>query len=105
MDRDQLLAKAFLFPQEQQVVQQKAQRQQGLGGLSPDKQDEYFGIPKAESGFQYTGQLRDKALSYYQDLAALRQFAREQWTVYGNDVTNPDPTNQSGVLASEAFKA
>src|SRR5688572_25148410 len=103
IDRGAILGKAFLFPQEQQAAQQRSRGgQQGLAGLSPDKMDSYFGIPQAESGFQYTGQLRDKSLSYYKDLAALRQFAREQWTVYGNDVTNPDPRNESGILAAEA---
>lgn len=105
--RDQILGKAFLFPQQQQVAQQRApQRQQaGLGDLPLDKQDAYFGIPEAKDGFQYTGKMRDKALQYYKDLAALRQFAREQWTVYGNDVTNPDPTREDAILAAEAFKA
>lgn len=105
ISRDQILSKAFLFPQEQQVAQGRQPLQGGLGGIAPEKQDAYFGIPQAESGFQYTGAMRDKSLSYYKDLAALRQFAREQWTVYGNDVTNPDPRNESGILAAETFKA
>lgn len=104
MDRGAILNKAFLFPQAQQQVRQPRSRQQGIGSL-PEKTDEYFGIPKAESGFQYTKGMRDKALQYYKDLAALRQFAREQWTVYGNDVMSPDPTREDSVMASEAFKA
>lgn len=105
--RDQLLAKAFLFPQEQQVAQgrQASQRQAGLGGLPLEKQDEYFGIPKPKDGFQYTGDMRSRVLNYYKNLAAAKQYAREQWTVYGNDVTNPDPTREDSILAAEAFKA
>lgn len=107
VDRGQLLAKAFLFPQEQQVAQgrQPSQRQAGLGALPLDKQDEYFGIPKPKDGFQYTGDMRQRVLNYYKNLAAAKQYAREQWTVYGNDVTNPDPTREDSILAAEAFKA
>lgn len=107
MDRGQILSKAFLFPQEQQVAQgrQASQRQPGLGGLPLDKQDEYFGIPKPKDGFQYTGDMRQRVLNYYKNLAAAKQYAREQWTVYGNDVTNPDPTREDSILAAEAFKA
>lgn len=107
MNRAQVLGKTFLFPEEKEVkaTRQAATKATGLNALSPDKLNDYFGIPEPAEGLQYTGDMVGRVQNYYQGLAALQQFAREQWTRYGVDVTNPDPTRQDSVMAAQAYQA
>lgn len=107
MNRAQVLGKTFLFPEEKEVnaTRQAATKATGLDALSPDKLNDYFGIPKPAEGLQYTGDMVGRVQNYYQGLAALQQFAREQWIRYGVDVTNPDPTRPDSVMAAQAYQA
>lgn len=104
MNRAQVLGKTFLFP-EQQAATQVQRTPRASDALTPDKMNDYFGIPEPAEGLQYTGDMVGRVQNYYQGLAALQQFAREQWTRYGVDVTNPDPTRQDSVMAAQAYQA
>jgi hypothetical protein len=93
-----------LIPQQQQVSQRGSGSAGGQGFKSPIPGEDYFGIPAAPDGLQYTGQLAKSSADLYKKRQDLINYAKNLWTKDKIDVTNPDPSRPEAVMAAEVYK-
>jgi hypothetical protein len=93
-----------LLPQQQQVIQRGGGGGAGQGFKSPIPGEDYFGIPGAPEGLQYTGQLAKSSADLFKKRQDLINYAKTQWTKNKIDVTNPDPSRPEAVIAAEVYK-
>jgi hypothetical protein len=100
-----MLYNTALIPEQQF---QQAPSRGGRGGSGEFKSqipgEDYFGIGDAPEGLQYTDKLMKSSVDLFKKRQDLINYAKNMWTRYGIDVTNPDPSRQDSIVAAEAFK-
>lgn len=106
MNRADYLGRTYLIPdQTQESTGGRQIRQPSAPQLRPQDLGGYFGLDKLQTeGLQYTDQVGNASREYMKRKAALEQFAKQQWLVYNNDVTAPDPSREDSVLAAQTFQ-
>lgn len=102
INRGDILSRAFELPQPLQQAS-TAGRGSGAGG-APVMNSEYFGIPDAAEGLQWTDNTAELANRYYKRLAGLDQFAKSMWLNNKIDVTKADYSNPQSVAAAQAYQ-
>ena len=102
INRADILSRTFEIPQPEAPT--VARGGAGGAGAAPKYDSDYFGVPKAAEGLQWTDNVSELSNRYYQKLSALDQYAKSMWLNNKIDVTKPDYSNPQGVLAAQAYQ-